>query len=520
MSAHVPPGRRPRGAATLLARWTALLPSAAALLGGQVLAQPLPPPFTATGTVSSAGTPPSLPEPIAQALIDSGLPISAVSLWVQGVDSDRPRLALQGDTPRQMASVMKLLTTGVALRTLGPAYRWHTAAALDGRLDAQGVLRGNVHLKASGDPSMDAMRLAEALRTWRAAGLREIRGDVVVDRSLFALPSYDAAAFDGQPLKPYNAGADAWLLAHGAASLTLRPDPASPGGVRVGLNPPLAGVALDARLTLDRQSPCGDWREALQLSIDPAPASRRTVHLRGRYPAACQDQAWPLRWPQATEGEHSARVFEAAWQEAGGRLRGQVRDGAWPASPTPWLDWVSPPLAEVVRDINKFSNNVMARQLFLTLGLDPETGHATLEGARTQVTAHVREATRQNASANPCEGNALQMDNGSGLSRVEVATAHCMARWVQVMWADPMMPEWLASLPVAGVDGTARRMAAGTGRAHLKTGSLEGAASIAGVVQDDKGRRWVVVAVVNDPRAGGARGVLQATVGWAASGAP
>ena len=460
--------------------------------------------------------PPVLPAPIAQALLDSGLPVSAVSLWVQSVDEDRPRLALQGDTPRQMASVMKLLTTGVALRTLGPAYRWHTTTALNGSLDAHGVLRGDVHIKASGDPSVDGMRLADALRSWREAGLREIRGDVVVDRSLFVLPPYDAAAFDGQPLKPYNAGPDAWLLAHGAVSLMLRPDPGRTGQVRSTLSPALAEVTLDSRLTLDAQAPCGDWRQALQLDIDPGPAQQRTVRLRGRYPAACQDQAWPLRWPAATGQEHSARVFAAAWRDAGGLLRGQVREGPWPAQASPWIDWVSPPLAEVVRDINKFSNNVMARQLFLTVGLESDTGHATLDTARTRVTEQVRQATRDSVSGGPCEGAALQLDNGSGLSRHEIASAHCMARWVQVMWRDPLMPEWLASLPVAGVDGTARRMVAAIGQAHLKTGSLDGVASIAGVVQDAHGRRWVVVAVVNDPRAPVARQLLQATVAWAA----
>jgi serine-type D-Ala-D-Ala carboxypeptidase/endopeptidase (penicillin-binding protein 4) len=164
---------------------------------------------------------------------------------------------------------------------------------------------------------------------------------------------------------------------------------------------------------------------------------------------------------------------------------------------------------------------VMARQLFLTLGLDTEAGHATLETARTRLTEQVRQATRGSAAAGPCEGAALQLDNGSGLSRQETASAHCMARWVQVMWRDPLMPEWLASLPVAGVDGTARRMGAAVGQAHLKTGSLDGVASIAGVVQDQRGQRWVVVAVVNDVRANVARSLLQATVAWAAeTGSP
>ncbi len=484
---------------------------------------PAPSPSPAARSAPPFGPPqiaaPVLPAPIAQALLDSGLPVSAVSLWVQPVEGGPPRLALQADTPRQMASVMKLLTTGVALRTLGPAYRWHTATALQGRLDAHGVLRGNVHLKASGDPSLDAMRLGQALRSWREAGLREIRGDVVVDRGLWGtLPPFDAAAFDGQPLKPYNAGPEPWLLAHGAVSLTLRPDPAQANKARVGLSPALDGVTLDADVALDPKAPCGDWRQALRVEITPDAGPRRTVRVSGRYPAACQDQVWPLRWPAVTSFEHSARVFEAAWIDAGGRLRGQVREGPWPAEPTPWVDWVSPPLAEVVRDINKFSNNVMARQLFLTLGQDGEAAPAAaLDAARVRVADAVRQATREGASASPCEGEALQLDNGSGLSRTEIASAHCMARWVQVMWRDPLMPEWLASLPVAGVDGTARRMSAGVGLAHLKTGSLDGVASIAGVVQDTQGRRSVVVAVVNDPRAQAARGLLQAMVGWAAT---
>jgi D-alanyl-D-alanine carboxypeptidase/D-alanyl-D-alanine-endopeptidase (penicillin-binding protein 4) len=462
---------------------------------------------------------PLLPAPIAQALLDSGLPVSAVSLWVQPVEGGPPRLALQADTPRQMASVMKLMTTGVALRMLGPAYRWHTAAALQGRLDAHGVLRGNVHLKASGDPSLDAMRLGQALRAWREAGLREIRGDVVVDRGLWGvLPPFDAAAFDGQPLKPYNAGPEPWLLAHGAVSLTLRPDPARAQRVRVGLSPALAGVTLDTDVALDPKAPCGDWRQGLRVEITPDAGARRTVRVSGHYPAACQDQAWPLRWPAITPFEHSARVFEAAWEETGGRLRGQVREGPWPMDATPWVDWVSPPLAEVVRDINKFSNNVMARQLFLTLSQEGETAPAaSLDAARARVSEAVRQATREGASSSPCDGEALQLDNGSGLSRTEIASTHCMARWVQVMWRDPLMPEWLASLPVAGVDGTARRMSAGVGLAHLKTGSLDGVASIAGVVQDTQGRRSVVVAVVNDPRAQAARGLLQAVVGWASA---
>ncbi len=480
------------------------------------------------GTASlPSASPAPWPPAINQALKAAGLPQSSLSAWVQPVDQRTPRLAIAPDTPRQMASVMKLLTTGVALRTLGPAFSWETWTALSGPLDANGVLHGDVLIKASGDPSLDGMRLNAALQQWREAGLREIQGDVRVDRSVMSLAPHDPAAFDHQALKPYNAGADAFLLAHGAVSLMWRIDTSRPGWAQLSLNPPLAGVQLDAQVKLAPASvPCGAWREALSLQVSGAPAVAegqalppRTLQVRGTYPSACGNQGWPILWPQAQALEHSARTWQAAWQQLGGSLKGVVRDGVWPAGTVPWVKWTSPPLAEVIRDINKYSNNVMARQLFLTLGRGDDGAPATIERARSVVTSHVRDATRRPGEHNsPCDGrDALVLDNGAGLSRTEATTTRCLARWIELMWADPLMPEWLASLPVAGVDGTAKRMVNAVGRAHLKTGSLDDATALAGVVQDEAGQRLIVIAVVNDPKAEAARPVLQAVLGWAAA---
>lgn len=480
---------------------------------------PDPPEAGVTGSVTT------WPPAIAQALKVAGLPPSALSAWVQPVGTAPPRLAIAPDTPRRMASVMKLVTTGVALRTLGPAFSWETPVALAGSLDANGVLHGDVLIKASGDPSLDGMRLNVALQQWRDAGLRDILGDVRVDRSIMSLAPHDPAAFDQQPLKPYNAGPDAFLIAHGAVSLMWRADPSRPGWAQLSLNPPLAGVKLDAQVRLDSQAPCGAWREAPSLKVsEPEAAAQaqtlpmRTLQVRGNYPMACGSQAWPIGWPQVQPMEHSARALQAAWQQQGGSLKGVLREGVWPVGTATWVKWTSPPLAEVIRDINKYSNNVMARQLFLTLGRGADGAPATLERARAAVARHVRDATQRSGEASgPCEGDALVLDNGAGLSRIEAATPRCLARWIDVMWADPLMPEWLASLPVAGVDGTARRMVNAVGRAHLKTGSLDDVSALAGIVQDEAGQRLVVIAAVNDPKAEAARPVLQAVLGWAAT---
>jgi D-alanyl-D-alanine carboxypeptidase/D-alanyl-D-alanine-endopeptidase (penicillin-binding protein 4) len=131
------------------------------------------------------------------------------------------------------------------------------------------------------------------------------------------------------------------------------------------------------------------------------------------------------------------------------------------------------------------------------------------------VTQQVLAATQDATGSSPCDQGALVLDNGSGLSRQERSSAACLGRWIQALWASPVMPELLASLPVTGVDGTAKRMQSVAGRAHIKTGSLDGVAALAGVVDGDSGRRHVVVGVVNHPQADAARPLLEALVAWA-----
>lgn len=527
-SPHTPPGtRHGQALATLACAWG--LSASAAF--GQTAAPPVQPPW---------------PQPLAAALQASGLPAEAFSLLVWPVEADAPRWQHQPGTPRLAASVMKLFTTGAALRSLGPAYTWRTEAGLGGPLQRNGVLDGPLYLRGNGDPSLVIERVQLMLSRWRSAGLRDIRGDLLTDRSAFDLPAHDPAAFDGQVLKPYNAGADALLLNHGAITLRLAPDAAQPGQVRASLEPALDGVALVNRLTPKPKLPCGDWREALTLAMEPIPGwhhigrQRWRVVVQGPYPLSCGERDWPLLWRGDGPDDHGARLLSQAWQDAGGHIEGTVRNGSWPAGLPVWQTWTSPPLATVVRDINKFSNNVMARQLFLTLGAAGGNSNAgaepprpaTLASARAATAQLVQEATRglsggpgvgmggnaprALASPSACEGESLQLDNGSGLSRNERSSALCLGQWLQAMWRSPVMPEFVASLPVNGTDGTTRRWQAAAGRAHIKTGSLDGVAAMAGYVDGaEGGPRVIVVGLVNHPRADAGRPVLQALIDWA-----
>ncbi len=476
-----------------------------------------------------------LPAPISEALQRAGMPPSALSLLVWPVDTPTPRLAHLATTPRPFASVMKLFTTGAGLLTLGPAWTWSTDTALGGPLSPDGVLNGSLYIKGQGDPALLQEHVSLMVNRWRAAGLREIRGDIVFDRQWLAVPAHDPAAFDGRPLRPYNAGPDALLVNHQSVVLRFVPDASRPGQIRVAMDPPLDGVELHTQLTIKAEASCGDWREAMDLRMAPIKGwhkeglSRWSIQLRGPYPLSCGEKDWPVLWQGDGPGDLAARLLQAAWRQAGGTLKGQIRDGAWPENAAVWQRWTSPPLGSIVRDINKFSNNVMARQLFLTQATAPlPTGTdststpspATLDAARTRVSAVVRQATTRAANHTPCDGEALVLDNGSGLSRMERTSAMCLGEWLQVLWRSPVMPELMASLPITSVDGTTKRWQGAAGYAHIKTGSLDGVSALGGYVDGQSGRRQVVVAVVQYPRNEAIRPVMEAILNWARQDLP
>jgi len=435
----------------------------------------------------------ALPPEIEAALARSGLPHDAVALLVTDVDPALPpRLAHRPQAWVNPASIAKVATTFAALELLGPAYTWATRVWIDGAVH-EGTLHGNLYLQGSGDPKLVHERLWLLMRRVRALGIQQVTGDIVLDQSAFEPVGTDPGAFDGEPLRPYNVAPEALLLNFKSVVLTFTP--ALPTA-RIAAEPPLAGVQWPASVPL-APGPCGDWRAALQLDVtDPA-----LPRLHGAYPAACGERSWPVAFPDPAS--FATRLVAALWQETGGRVAGQVRTGVVPPGATVVAETRSPPLAEVVRDINKFSNNVMAQQVFLTLSQQTQ-GLGTRTASRELLQAWWRSRIGPDVP---------QFDNGSGLSREERATPEQLARLLQVAWASPLMPELAASMPAAGADGTLRRSAAQA--AHLKTGSLRDVWGVAGYVHGASGRRYVLVAIANHPRAAALRPVADALIGWA-----
>lgn len=399
---------------------------------------------------------PALAEQLPRLLAGSGLPAASLGLSVCDIDSGRPLAALHAEHAFVLASTAKIVTSLAALDLLGPQWRWRTHAFATGPVQ-RGRLLGDLLIVGGGDPSLTRSGLRDWLDGVHRGGLHDIGGDLVIDRSAFHLQAEDHAGTpEPAPDRPHHA----------------RPD----------------GLLLDG----------------------PASAP-------GRLPAGPPRVAVPLA------AEATAQALLAAWQDVGGRLGGHVRlrdlsrgrpDGqrlpvySIDGEPLPPLATrLSPPLAEVLRTINKTSHNLAARHLMLSLARGFPAQPATLAAAR--------ERLRQWLQRQGLGPGDITLDNGSGLSRAERGRPRALVQLLRRAWAAGEPRHFVDSLPVAGVDGTlAHRLQGGAaaGQAYLKTGTLLDARALAGYVRARSGRVHAVAVLVNHPDAGRATGAIDAVI--------
>jgi D-alanyl-D-alanine carboxypeptidase/D-alanyl-D-alanine-endopeptidase (penicillin-binding protein 4) len=441
-----------------------------------------------------------LPAVMVDALKRSAIPVSAVGTYVQEVTGANVLAASNSTVPFNPASTMKLVTSDAALELLGPTFTWKTRAYADG-VQVGDVLQGDLIIKGSGDPKLVTENLWQFLRQIRTAGIREIRGNLILDRTAFEETFFDAAEFDGEPLKPYNAGPDALLLNYNVLAFRFLPNPAR-GNVNVAIDPPVAGYpVLPPKLS---DGACADWQSRLAPALDGIGAS-----FSGSFPAGCGEKTWYIHPYRMTSAQFFGAVFRRLWTDVGGIFTGDVINGVAPTGARLVSEWQSASLPEVIRDINKYSNNVMARQLLLTLAADILKLPANAERGGRVVKSWL--------ANKGIDTTQLVIENGSGLSRIERISPDAMGRMLVAAFQSPTMPEFMSSMPLVGYDGTMRRRLNGqtvAGRAHVKTGSLNEVRAVAGYVLAASGRRYAVVCMINHPNAASGLAAQDALLQW------
>ena len=444
-----------------------------------------------------------LPQPVAQALARAGIPETSVGVYVQEIGAAEPVIAHRAEQPLNPASVMKLVTTYAGLELLGPAYQWSTDIYTDGVMQKD-VLVGNLFLKGSGDPKLAIEHFWLLLRSLRAKGVREIRGDLVLDRGLFATDFPEPGRFDNEPTEPYNTTPDALLTNFKTFTLTFAPDDET-RSVRIAADPPLPQLQIINNLTLV-DGPCGNWLKRLKVQIQDNSDNAR-LSFSGPYATQCSEQI--NYYSVMGHRGYVGALFQHVWRELGGVFRGRVREADTTAGAIKLVSQRSLALSEIVRDINKFSNNVMARQLLLTIAANAGGTQATPE--------HGAQAVRQFFAGKGLPMSQLVIENGSGLSRIERVSARDLGQMLLTAYRSAVMPEFIASMPLVGVDGTMYRRLNNSnvaGQAHIKTGLLTGARAMAGYVLDAKGRRVVAIMLINHANAHNANAVQDALLRW------
>jgi D-alanyl-D-alanine carboxypeptidase/D-alanyl-D-alanine-endopeptidase (penicillin-binding protein 4) len=413
------------------------------------------------------------------------VPDEAVTVVVRDVATGASLIEMNAATPRTPASVMKLLPTYAALDLLGPAYTWRTRAYADGTI-SQGALKGNLYLQGGGDPLLTIERWWRFVADLRQAGLREIDGDVVVDDGWFAPIDQLPGDFDGQPYRTYNVLPSALLVNLQSVEFVIRPSDDGQA-IEVAVDPLPANLTVENRIR-PVVARCAGRNRSFKIAHPASDPSR--VVVSGTVSLSCPPQT--TRQVVLDPAEFAYGTFRRLWEQQGGTIKGSLLRAPTPAAATQLLSQESLTLGEIVRVTNKYSSNVMARTLVLTLAAEKAGTPATTAAGEAVIVDWLK--------SKGLAFEELAIANGSGLSRNARISGDSMARLLESAWKSRYAPEFLAALPLGGLDGTLRKRFGrlrDPSRVRMKTGTLNGVSSIAGYVTGDSGRTYVVVIMVN-----------------------
>lgn len=425
---------------------------------------------------------------------DQALSMAAIPMNGPGIEQ-----YINADELMSPGSILKLVTTYAALELLGPSYSWDTRFLTDGTL-AGDTLNGNLYVELSGDPKLTIERLWTTLSELRGMGVSTIDGDLVLDGKVFRLAA-DMPEFDDNgtnPHAPFLVHPSPYLANLNLIHFQVRSDER---GTQAWSAPDLKEVVIDNRVTATAEGPCParryfEWEPVFHED------GRLTVRVNGELPKGCRTAAYLSLMPHE---QYTASLIRSLLSDMGITIAGKDRLAETPEDARLMLTMTSPDLVSMVRDINKWSSNVMARQLLLSIGAEhrkDEEQDDRLAGIRT-ITEWL-----ENKGVNTA---GLVIENGAGLTREGRITARQGAQILQHAWNSPFSADLMASLPLIAMDGTMARRLRNSGldgQGRIKTGYLENVRSIAGYTRDDTDTTWAIVGMVNNDPAWNGQAVL------------
>lgn len=418
---------------------------------------------------------------------DEKLDRTNLGVSVYSLSRQEPLFEMNADKALSPASTIKLLTGLVALKKLGPDYTYKTEVYASGPIE-NGVLRGDLYLKGGGDPSLVTERMYLLVSDLVRTGLRQVTGTIYTDDSVFDPIKVDAARIPTDTDRAYNAPVGGLSFNYNTTTAYFRP------GANVGEKARVSVEPDTGYISITNQS-----RTSARNSRYDLVASRirgnggDTIAVRGTIPYGLAEQRsyFNIVSPEQYAGTAMRYLLEMRGVKVLGR---QVRAGTVPASARKVAELESLPLREIVTLMNKFSNNFIAEALVKTLGKE-------IKGAPGSTDKGL-EVLREEATRLGLNTSGFHVVSGSGLTRDNRVTPRQFVQLVNAAYLDfDVLPELLASLPIAGKDGTLRRRMKGTsayGKLRAKTGSIDGVAALVGLVQSRGGELLAFAVLMND----------------------
>ncbi|MCZ6675715.1 MAG: D-alanyl-D-alanine carboxypeptidase/D-alanyl-D-alanine-endopeptidase [Candidatus Poribacteria bacterium] len=411
-------------------------------------------------------------------LDDALLASSHVGMKVVSLATGEVLYEKDADKLYHPASTMKLVTAATALVKLKPDYRFQTTLYID-RFEASGVL-GNIYLKGRGDPVFTGADLEKLVDKLVGMGVKSVQGDIVVDETDFdTIRRGKGWMWDDGPFGGYFSHLSALTINHNSVLVRMSPGRGIGDSVQASIEPATEYMTIineattvdspeDARLDIERQS---------------KPIEANILTIRGSMKMGEAEKR--LRVDVVDPALYCGTLLKEILAQKGVSLQGTVRHGELPNDVTEIANHISPPLSRIVWEMNKSSDNLTAELLLKTIGAQMEGTPGTAEKGRQAINEFLNEIG--------LDTTGYVFADGSGVSRYNLVTASMLTALLVYMFRNfAVMPEYLASLPIAGVDGTLKwRMkemrAARVLRA--KTGTMRGVTTLAGYTMTGDGER-------------------------------
>ncbi len=429
----------------------------------------------------------ALPQAINEEIRKSGIAEKDISIYIKEAGKGGKVVALLNEHKTRIpASVIKVLTTYASVLKLGFDYRWPTKFYTTGTLQ-NGVLQGDLLIKGFGDPTLNAEDLEKITSEIREEGIREIRGDIVIDRSYFEVGNKDSSGFDENLYSAYNAMPDAMMFNERVVTVCVIPKE----------NKVHKKHADESYKVVDQlehvNKPCTGRYSWPRVKIDKSEVVP-TVFLQGKISKRCGKRNICQVITKPYKSFYYA-LKDRLIQE-GISVRGGLKLRKIPKEARELFTHYSDSLEEIISETAKESNNLYARHLLLLLGAKLYGAPATMKKGR--------DAVKYILDSRGALGEGkLKIDNGSGLSRTSKMNAKLLADMYDDAY-DRYGSRWMETLSIAGVDGTIKRRFRNTvvnKRAWMKTGTLRQVKNIGGYVKNRAGKFYTVVIMINSPKA-------------------